>query len=233
MFILRLISPVLPVMTLVRLNNGQIIKRGHVANFSQEVNCLTKVLPHLKVPIVLVRRIGQENNHKDFFVNRNRLLKCLNFLCLHNLSFKKNGITISQNNLNMLPENGIYQNGTEIDAMDDEFIDGNGPESIEEYLANADQVGDYQSFIQSNPNNSLKIEQIKSSIKWNQINDIPINEYECDGLASLCFPKLFYLGKADPTKKSRYETVTETEGWTHLVKYATKSTFIRIFTILL
>ena len=64
---------------------------------------------------------------------------------------------------------------------------------------------------------------LKETINWNPINETAINEFNCDGLASLCFPKLFILGNADPTKKARLEKVSETEGWYHLIKYATIS----------
>ena len=92
-------------------------------------------------------------------------------------------------------------------------------------------MGDYQAFIEPNPANKLKTKQIKETINWNPINETAINEFDCDGLASLCFPKLFIIGNADPTKKSRLEKVSETEGWQHLIKYATISYWRMVLSI--
>ncbi len=97
-----LISPALPVMSMYRLPNGQTIKRGYVANFSQNINSLTKILPRLKVPILIVKRPGQNNTHKDFFVNKTRGEKYLKFMCKYNPIYK--GITIDSNKINQLPD---------------------------------------------------------------------------------------------------------------------------------
>lgn len=211
-------------MCMFRLPNGQLISRGFVANFSQDINSITTVLPRLNVPILIVRRKGTNNVHKDFFVNRERIMKCLSFLCKYNQSWINMGIKIEQQNIESLPENGILNTLHEIESENEnDFISDEGPESLEEYLANTEEVEDYQAYMEVNPNKIFKIDQIKQAINWNPINETPIDEFNCDGLASMCFPKLFILGNADPTKKSRLQEVTETEAYQHLIKYSTKS----------
>ena len=93
-------------MCMFRLPNGQLISRGYVANFSQDVNSICKILPRLTVPVLIVRRKGQKNTHKDFKVNRKRIEICLKYLCENNPAYKNNRITMSSENLNQLPENG-------------------------------------------------------------------------------------------------------------------------------
>lgn len=69
----------------------------------------------------------------------------------------------------------------------------------------------------------LKIDRINQFVncEWPLADTKPINEFEFDGLCSMTFPCLFPLGAADPTKKARRIAVTETEGFKHLLKYAT------------
>ena len=56
---------------------------------------------------------------------------------------------------------------------------------------------DYDAFVESDVNEKLQSEIIKNSIQ-----QIPINEFQFDGICSLLFPKLFPFGSGDPTKKS-------------------------------
>ena len=50
-----LISPILSVMSVFRLPNGALISRGLIANFSQDIKELTKILPRLPkdLPIII------------------------------------------------------------------------------------------------------------------------------------------------------------------------------------
>lgn len=66
-----------------------------------------------------------------------------------------------------------------------------GPESIDEYFANNDDIPDYQAYIETTIDNQKQTDNIKKLIDWNPINTEPINEFNCDGLAAMCFPKLF------------------------------------------
>ncbi|RNA24394.1 ATP-dependent DNA helicase PIF1 [Brachionus plicatilis] len=69
---------------------------------------------------------------------------------------------------------------------------------------------------------ALQLDKVKQKILWPNVSTSPVNEFNIDGMCSLIFPKLFPFGKGDPTKKSRPQHVTETQGFNHLLKYATK-----------
>ena len=53
-----LISPILSVMSVFRLPNGALISRGFIANFSQDIKELTKILPRLPkdLPIIILKK---------------------------------------------------------------------------------------------------------------------------------------------------------------------------------
>lgn len=103
-----LISPVLPIMSIYRLPNQQLVSRGFIANFAQDVTNLTKILPRLPkdVPVLVVKRKDQTNKSSEFRVNRARIESVLNYLCTNNKSWQEHGITINFENIQSLPENG-------------------------------------------------------------------------------------------------------------------------------
>jgi len=88
-----LISPILGVMSICRLPGGQLISKGYVANFSQDITPLCTQLPRLtkSLPILIVKKADQENNNKEFKVNRNRVTELLRFFCKNNPDFIKHG----------------------------------------------------------------------------------------------------------------------------------------------
>ena len=73
-------------MSVYRLPSGQLISRGYVANFSQNVNEVCQMLPRLSkhLPMIIVKKKGQENNVKECKVNKNRVFRVLDFLCKNN-----------------------------------------------------------------------------------------------------------------------------------------------------
>ena len=85
-----LISPILAVMTICRLPGGQLISKGYVANFAQDIMPLCKTLPRLtkSIPMLIVRKSDQSNNLKDFKVNRERVTDLLKFFCANNPDWK-------------------------------------------------------------------------------------------------------------------------------------------------
>ena len=71
-----LISPVLSVMSIFRLPGGQLLSRGYVANFSQKVQDLCIQLPRKtsSIPVLIVKRTNQNNESKEFKVNKKNLI---------------------------------------------------------------------------------------------------------------------------------------------------------------
>ena len=226
-----LISPILTVMSVYRLPGGQLLSRGYVANFSQDVTQLCKTLPRLtsEIPLLIVKKIDQNNNAKDFKVNRHRVETLLKYLCQNNPDWIKNNIKYNPENIDMLPIDGIPNDLNQIvnDSSPenlDKIIVETGPTINEEPIIDCDDL--IQTTVESDIEAPFQIDRIEQFVKcnWPLADSNPINEFSFDGLASLAFPSLFPHGLADPTKKSRLIGITETEGYKHLLKYATKHT---------
>jgi hypothetical protein len=224
-----LISPIASIMSIFRLPGGQLLSRGYVANFSQDISQLCTELPRKtkEIPILIVKRMDQENQAKEFKVNRYRVETLLRYLCENNPDWKKKGIKMNYQNLQSLPEDNIP---TDINQLIDRGIQGEtidrvvtdtGPEILENDGVSTSEFE--QAFVESDDTEPMQIDRIGQFIStdWPTINPQPINEFEYDGLASLCFPSLFPNGLGDPTKKSRIIEVSETDGFKHLLKYAT------------
>ena len=226
-----LISPILTVMSVYSLPGGQLLSRGYVANFSQDITQLCKTLPRLtsEIPLLIVKKIDQNNNSKDFKVCRHRVETLLKYLCENNPDWKKNNIKYNSENIYKLPVDGIpidlneIVNNTSADTFDQVIIE-TGPAISEEIITDCDDV--IQTTVESDIESPFQIDRIEQFIKcnWPLADTNPINEFTFDGLASLAFPSLFPHGLADPTKKSRLIAVSETDGYKHLLKYATKHT---------
>jgi hypothetical protein len=108
----QLISPVSAIMSVFRLAGGQLLNRGYCASFTKNLGPLCHLLPRLPkdVSIIVIKYVDQQNNHKEFEVNRYRVEMVLRYLCNYNELWKAHGITISYTNLVGLPENGIPEN---------------------------------------------------------------------------------------------------------------------------
>ena len=126
-----LISPILTVMSVYSLPGGQLLSRGYVANFSQDITQLCKTLPRLtsEIPLLIVKKIDQNNNSKDFKVCRHRVETLLKYLCENNPDWKKNNIKYNSENIYKLPVDGIpidlneIVNNTSADTFDQVIIE--------------------------------------------------------------------------------------------------------------
>lgn len=85
-----LIARTCPIMCIYRKHGGQRGYKGHVINFPQHIQgFLNKLLCSVNdLPILVVRRHGAENTHRDFKVRRDRVLAALQRLKLNNPSIK-------------------------------------------------------------------------------------------------------------------------------------------------
>ena len=81
-----LISRVLPIMSLYRLPHGQYAYSGHVINLPQDVACFANSLPRLpsELDIIVIRKEGAANSHRDFHVRRAVVLRALQWLLTSN-----------------------------------------------------------------------------------------------------------------------------------------------------
>ena len=224
-----LLSPILTVMSICRLKSGQLLSRGYVANFSQDLTQLCKILPRKtnELPILIVKKLDQNNVEIEFLVNRNRVTTLLNWLYHNNTDWKLKGIEINIENINSLPLNGIPTDLNEISEGNstpenfDQVIIQTGPNISENNIENDDFI---QTFVESDIEEPLQIDRIGQflTVEWPKANSKPINEFEYDGLCSLAFPAIFPYGTGDPTKNARRFEVSETDGFNHLMKYAAK-----------
>ena len=101
-----LISAVLPIMTLYRLPHGQYGYSGHVINLPQDVASFANNLPRLPsdLDVIVVRKEGHAQSHRDFHVRRSRVLSALQWLQANNVYYRN--VTINHDSLALLPEDG-------------------------------------------------------------------------------------------------------------------------------
>ena len=101
-----LISAVMPFMSVYRLPHGQYGYKGHIINLPQDVTAFATSLPRYRseLDIVLVRREGAANSHRDFRVRKSVVLRALLWLKEHNKYYRT--IDINPAALNELPDDG-------------------------------------------------------------------------------------------------------------------------------
>ena len=101
-----LISAVLPIMSLYRLPHGQYGYSGHVINLPQDIASFATSLPRLpsELDVLVVRKEGATQSHRDFCVRRSIVLRALQWLLANNIYYRN--IRIDPDALALLPEDG-------------------------------------------------------------------------------------------------------------------------------
>ena len=84
-----LISAVLPIMSIYRLPHGQYSYSRHVTNLPQDVASFATSLPRLpsELDVVIVRKEGGVQSHRDFRVRRSVVLRALQWLVANNIYY--------------------------------------------------------------------------------------------------------------------------------------------------
>ena len=102
-----LIARACPIMSVYRKHGGQRGYKGHVLNLPQDIQGFLDRLPCnvQKIPILLLRRNGQDNTHTDLCVHRDRVLPALEWLQSNNPFYSN--ITIDHMALQRLPHDGV------------------------------------------------------------------------------------------------------------------------------
>jgi hypothetical protein len=102
-----LISRVCPIMRVYRKHGGQRGYKGHVLNLPQNIQSFLNRLPSrvADLPVLIARRHGAEDTHRDFTVRRHKVLEAVLWLKTNNPFFKD--IEIDRDVIQSLPENGI------------------------------------------------------------------------------------------------------------------------------
>ena len=228
-----LISAVMPIMSIYRLPHGQYGYSGHVINLPQDVVSFASSLPRLpsELDVVVVRKEGANQSHRDFRVRRAAVHQALQWLVTHNVYYRANHMHINQNALARLPHDGNLSNLNSIvvDSPANSDQPDATPESSDPYDAHlaqsfvpiATQSRTEQEAVQ------LSVQQRQSSppalspsstVMWPSIGGMPINEFTTEGYFSCAFPTLFPTGAADFSGQ-RQNSVTIGNYFKHLIMY--------------
>ena len=101
-------------MSIYRLPRGQYGYSGHILNLPQDVTSFVNELPRCPatLDIVIVRREGTDQTHKDFQVRRAVVLTALQWLIANNMYY--NDVVINNDTLAMLPVDSHLTNLTSV-----------------------------------------------------------------------------------------------------------------------
>ena len=205
-----LISAVLPIMSLYKLPHGQYAYSGHVINLPQDVASFTNSLPRLpsELDVIIVRKEGATNSHRDFRVRRAAVLHALQWLVANNKYYRN--IHINLEAVATLPEDGDLS-GLHSVLLDSTEEDTGSPQTLDEdddpYSTNLSG-----SFVPSTTQRMTEQETVRQSVQqrqshqqqvapptvsWPPCGSAPINEFNTEGYMSCAFPTLFPTGAAD------------------------------------
>ena len=218
-----LISAVMPLMSIYRLPNGQYGYRGHVINLPQDITTLATSLPRLSkdLDILLVRKEGGENTHRDFRVRRSVVLHALQWLKQHNKYY--HSIRIDFEALSQLPVDGDL---TGLKSVEDPVLD----EDEEQQPGDDKDTHDRGSFVPVAARKLTEEESVRKSVAerqspaseqilpWPSRGETPINELTTEGYISCAFPTLLPTGAGDYLAP-RERTVTVGNYFKHLIRY--------------
>ena len=214
-----LISRVLPIMSIYRLPYGQYGYSGHILNLPQDVASFINSLPRCPstLDVIIVRREGGDNSHRDFRVRRAKVLTALEWLVANNRYYAE--VTIDNHTLGTLPIDDHLTNVSSI------FLSSN---DVKVSAQNDDDDSNLQStFVLTSARTFTEQQMIHQSIVHSQSSHSqvnwpttrgPINEFTTEGYISCAFPTLFPQGIAD-FLAPRQRIVTIASYFKHLMLY--------------
>ena len=203
-----LISKVLPNIYVCRLRGGgQYGYSNHAIAFPQELESLAVELPRRpsETGVLLIRKRGSNNTQRDYRVRQARVAAALRWLQANNPYYTD--ITISQNNIAELPEDGVPDT---LPELDDDGDDTDRPE--EAAGGGGDLTGDADreeattvTAVDQRRRQPTEVERIAQAVggnaepplQWPQRGHEPVNEYGHIGLFTQAFPTLFPKASAD------------------------------------
>lgn len=105
-----LISAVMPIMSVYRLPQGQYGYSGHVVNLPQDVASFSQTLPQLpsNLDVIVVRREGGNQTHRDLQVRRGVVQRALQWLVTHNQYYRLLGVTLDTSVWNSFQKMEMY-----------------------------------------------------------------------------------------------------------------------------
>ena len=205
-----LIAAVMPIMSIYRLPHGQYGYSGHVVNLPQDAVSFATSLPRLpsELDIVIVRKEGANQSHRDFRVRRSVVYHALQWLIANNRYYRANYVHINQDALALLPQDEHLTNVASVS------VDSSGPSDQQVSTAEEDDPYDGHlatSFVPNATRSMTEQETVRHSVQqrqssqpstpsglmWPTIGGTPINEFSTEGYFSCAFPTLFPTGAAD------------------------------------
>ena len=191
-----LISGVLPIMSLYRLPHGQYAYSGHVINLPQDVASFVNSLPRLptELDIIVVRKQGAADSHRDFRVRRSVVLAALQWLLANNQYYRS--VQINCDALALLPEDGNLTGlrSVTLDSIadDSEVASGSFVPNTTQWLTEEETV---RQSVQERQSHQQPVSP--PTVSWPPSGLTPINEFNTEGYISCAFPTLFPTGAAD------------------------------------
>ena len=219
-----LISAVTPFMTIYHLPQGQYGYKGHVINMPQDLSVFATSLPRLpsELDVMIVRKKGSNNTHRDFRVRRMVVQRALQWLKRNNKYYRTIDIDVSV--LSQLPEDGDLT-----DKCGVEIEDATEKQEEEELPSEDTDPADVATFIPVVARKMTEKDTIRKSVHhrqptedqvvpWPENGSVPIDEFKTEGYISCAFPTLFPTGEAD-FLAPRQQTVTLGMYFKHLMMY--------------
>ena len=243
-----LIARAFPVMRVyTKPRGGQRAYKGHVITLPQDVQQLADILPRCPkdLPVIIFTINGKDNSSSDFVVRHKKVEDALNWLTGENENGEPNNplyknVKIERQTLANLPEHGVLSDVTRVECGDstieneDVGID-TGPVNFEDDEKVYNSQTEMGSFVPTNIDTKREEEKISEEFlnapqqyNWN-IGDEPLNEFDCQFLASMAFPTLFPDGKGDLTNSavlsdtSNNSTQSFAAKLKHLIKFSEKN----------
>ncbi|XP_026459144.1 uncharacterized protein LOC113359778 [Papaver somniferum] len=232
-----LIARVHPTMSVYRVKGQQYKYGGNVINFVQDVNVIASVLPHKPKDlsaVLIIKRTGM-NSNKEFVVRREYVREALLWLEKNHTYY--HGISISDGNINELPENGIPDDlpgmgGNEDQQRSDSLFgeqsneDGyDGPPELQDqsfHINEFETVGTIGAIVQPDQQRciirALESAEVDQTIADMSFTGEVIDEFTTKRYITMAFPTLFPYGTAD-LLQLRPRKVRECQYFQYLMKY--------------
>ncbi|XP_012146256.2 uncharacterized protein LOC105663231 [Megachile rotundata] len=190
-----LIARIHPVVSLYKIRGAQYAYTGNVINFRQDISRLAKDLPHRPsdLPSTIVFNRDTSRGFVKFRASASKLRTALIWLKANNPFYAD--ITISENNLSVIPENGdisgqLAQLTVDSTEQNDDNEESNIDDSYIPLLHHLDQEA---------------VLNREIHMRYPSTESEPINEFPTEGYVIIAFPTLFPYGTCDLLNPNRRE----------------------------
>jgi hypothetical protein len=239
----QLICKIAPAIQLHMLKHGGIAANGHCVTFSQAIDQPAQILPRLPkdINIIKMRKKGRNDTSKDFKVRRYKVQSALQWLKINNPVF--NDISISEERLSQLPEDGEIHDGQIFeydDLHESQRVNDEGP-AVEQMMINPEDEETCTDSSVLLPDPPVDIRQVVEdavhsvigpnagevtcnkrnivTIPWPTRDNHPLSENTTNHFFTMAFPTLFPYATAD-FRMNRPRTCKSVSDWArHLIWY--------------